>query len=102
MAGEAFKLNRCIPLGLELQAVRADERISFSPGSSNSFLSLQRNLHLLFLLYWMTPLIRLVRYGSGERAWKAALKSQILTIRCASPGKRKSKLGPDRNMAIFL
>jgi hypothetical protein len=29
----------------------------FFPGSSNTFLGLQRDLRLLFLLYWMTPLI---------------------------------------------
>src|SRR5258707_8143728 len=35
------------------------------------------------------PPARLVRHGSRERAWKAALTIQILTIRCASPGKTK-------------
>lgn len=43
---------------------RADMKTRFSKhigdrasGSSNTFLRLQRNLYLLFLLYWMTPLI---------------------------------------------
>ena len=55
---------------------RADQRIPFLRGSSNSFLRLQRNLRLLLLLYWMKPFIK-VRHGSRELAWKAALNNQV-------------------------
>ncbi len=45
----------------------------FFPGSSNTFLGLQRNLRLLFLLYWMTPLI------TPGTAWlaRAGVESRI-------------------------
>jgi hypothetical protein len=55
------------------------------PGSFNTFLRLRRNLHRVFLLYWMTRLSRRVRHGSQEPGWKAALTKQILIIRCATP-----------------
>src|SRR6266568_602231 len=85
MAGEAFKLNRCIPLGLELQAVRADQRIPFFPGSSNTFLGLPRNLRLLFLLYWMKPVITpgtasLARAGVAAKLVTAIYENQIQTV----------------------
>jgi hypothetical protein len=45
----------------------------FFRDSSNTFLSLQRNLHQLFLLYWMTPLI------TPGTAWlaRAGVESRI-------------------------
>jgi len=46
---------------------RADQRIPFFPGSSNSFLRLQRNLRLLFLLYWMKPFIT---SGMARESWR--------------------------------
>ena len=41
--------------------------------SSNTFLSLLRNLHQLFLLYWMTPRIKVVRHGVA----RAGVESRI-------------------------
>src|ERR1044071_1598857 len=49
----------------------------------------QRNLRLLFLLYWMTPLIRPETAWLAGRGANGSLAKQIITIRCASPGRRK-------------
>ena len=54
----------------------------FFAGSSNIFLRLQRNLRLLFLLYWMTPLITpgpvwLARAGVESRINKTNTNNQV-------------------------
>jgi len=54
----------------------------FFSGCSNTFLGLQRNLHLLFLLYWMTPLITpvtawLARAGVESRINKTNTNNQV-------------------------
>jgi hypothetical protein len=56
--------------------------IRFLPGSCNTFLSLQRHLHLLFLLYWMTPLMTsgtawLARAGVQSRINKTNTNHQV-------------------------
>src|SRR5260370_30783494 len=61
----------------------------FFPGTSNTFLRLPRNLRLLLLLYWMTPLITPGTAWLARSGANGSLKKQIITIRCASPGKRK-------------
>jgi hypothetical protein len=50
----------------------------FFRGSSNTFLNLQRNLHLLFLLYWMTPLITPGTVWLGRAGVAAKLVQQFM------------------------